>query len=66
MIPLEVTHQNMVTQEVMDHFENTKAIPFSQAIFNMLQSFQKMYFKNYKFPFPPIHDPLTVFYVLHP
>lgn len=25
-----------------------------------------MYWKAYKFPNPPIHDPLTVFYVLHP
>lgn len=25
-----------------------------------------MYFKAYQFPTPPIHDPLTVFYILHP
>ena len=25
-----------------------------------------MYFKNYGMPFPPIHDPLTIFYILHP
>ena len=66
MIPLEVTHQNMVTQEVMDHFASNKGIPFSLAIYNMLLSFQKMYNKAYGFPFPPIHDPLTVFYLLHP
>lgn len=66
MIPLEVTHQNMVTQEVMDHFGRNKTIPFSQAIYNMLVSFQQMYYKAYKFPFPPIHDPLTAFYLMHP
>lgn len=32
----------------------------------MLLSFKEMYWKAYKFPNPPIHDPLTVFYVLHP
>ncbi len=25
-----------------------------------------MYFANYKFPYPPIHDPCTIFYILHP
>jgi inosine-uridine nucleoside N-ribohydrolase len=25
-----------------------------------------MYYNNYKFPFPPIHDPCTIFYILHP
>ncbi len=25
-----------------------------------------MYFVNQKFPYPPIHDPLTIFYILHP
>lgn len=36
MIPLEVTHQNMATQAVMDHFKANSSIPFSQAIYNML------------------------------
>ncbi len=66
MIPLEVTHQNMATQAVMDHFKANMSIPFSQAIYNMLEHFKEMYFKAYQFPTPPIHDPLTVFYLLHP
>jgi inosine-uridine nucleoside N-ribohydrolase len=32
----------------------------------MLEQFKIMYFNNYKFPFPPIHDPCTIFYILHP
>lgn len=32
----------------------------------MLEQFKIMYFNNYKIPFPPIHDPLTIFYILHP
>lgn len=66
MIPLEVTHQNMATLEVIDHFRNNTDIPFSKAIYNMLEHFKDMYFKAYQFPTPPIHDPLTVFFVLHP
>lgn len=66
MIPLEVTHQNMATQEVFDHFHRNKDIPFSEAVYNMLERFKVMYFNNYKIPYPPIHDPLTIFYILHP
>jgi len=36
MIPLEVTHQNMATQEVLDHLHRNKEIPFSAALYNML------------------------------
>jgi inosine-uridine nucleoside N-ribohydrolase len=32
----------------------------------MLEQFKIMYFNNYKIPYPPIHDPLTIFYILHP
>ena len=66
MIPLEVTHQNMATQDVIDHFKNNKEICFAEAIYNMLLQYQIMYFHAYKFPFPPVHDPLTIFYALHP
>ena len=66
MIPLEVTHENMATQSVLDHFKRNEAIPFAKAVHNMLEQFKIMYFNNYKFPFPPIHDPCTIFYILHP
>jgi inosine-uridine nucleoside N-ribohydrolase len=32
----------------------------------MLEQFKVMYYNNYKIPYPPIHDPLTIFYILHP
>jgi len=66
MIPLEVTHENMATQNVFDHFKKNDGIPFAKAIYLMLEQFKIMYFNNYKFPFPPIHDPCTIFYILHP
>ena len=66
MIPLEVTHENMATQDVIDHFKRNSHIPFAKAVHNMLEQFKIMYYNNYKFPFPPIHDPCTIFYILHP
>ncbi len=32
----------------------------------MLEQFQIMYLTHEGFPFPPIHDPCTIFYILHP
>jgi len=56
----------MATQNVFDHFKKNEGIPFAKAIYLMLEQFKIMYFNNYKFPFPPIHDPCTIFYILHP
>ncbi len=36
MIPLEVTHENMATQDVFDHFKRFEHIPFAKAVHNML------------------------------
>lgn len=66
MIPLEVTHENMATQDVFDHFSTHQNIPFAKAVLNMLEQYKIMYYNAYKFPFPPIHDPCTIFYILHP
>jgi inosine-uridine nucleoside N-ribohydrolase len=66
MIPLEVTHENVATQDVFDYFKKNERIPFAKAIYNMLERYKIMYFNNYKIPFPPIHDPCTIFYILHP
>ena len=32
----------------------------------MLSQYKEMYYKAYKMEYPPIHDPLTIFYILHP
>jgi inosine-uridine nucleoside N-ribohydrolase len=66
MIPLEVTHENVATQKVFDYFKKNDQIPFARAIYNMLEHFKIMYYDNYKISFPPIHDPCTIFYILHP
>ena len=66
MIPLEVTHMNIATQEVFDDFSKNLDIPFAKACFNMLEQYKIMYFNAYKMAYPPIHDPCTIFYILHP
>ena len=66
MIPLEVTHQNLAKQDVFDHFNKKEHIPFAKACHNMLQQYQIMYFNAYKMEYPPIHDPCTIYYILHP
>ena len=66
MIPLEVTHQNMALQPVFDHLKAKEHIPFSKALHTMLSHFQQMYKNHYGIEFPPIHDPLTIFYLLYP
>lgn len=66
MIPLEVTHENMATQDVFERLEKSVEIPFAKALLNMLEQYKSMYFNAYKFPFPPIHDPCVIHYILHP
>lgn len=66
MIPLEVTHQNIATEDVFAHFDEQGEIPFAKACHNMLKHYQKMYFNVYQMEYPPIHDPCTVHYILHP
>lgn len=50
----------------MDQYEKNKKIPFAEAIYNMLLKYQQMYYRAYKFDYPPVHDPCTIFYALHP
>lgn len=66
MIPLEVTHKNLATQEVFDYFAANQHINLSKAILEMLTYFKARYYEWERFEFPVIHDPLTIFYVLHP
>ena len=36
MIPLDVTHQNIATEEIFDRFSKSDHIPFAKACYNML------------------------------
>ena len=40
MIPLEVTHQNIATEEVFAHFNAKGEIPFAKACHNMLKHYK--------------------------
>jgi inosine-uridine nucleoside N-ribohydrolase len=66
MIPLETTHMNIAGQDVYDHFKGYSAHPFGLGLYNTMLCYQDFYINVNRIPFPPYHDPLTIFYILHP
>ena len=63
MVPLEVTHTARADERVMAQVAEFKS-ELGKTLLQLLQIYQKNYFSFYKFPFPPIHDPCAVFYLL--
>lgn len=63
-IPLEVTHTALVTEEVLNMFKT--GTPFSSLFVDLLLFFQSTYKSVFNFDDPPLHDPLTVAYVINP
>lgn len=66
MIPLEVTIKNLATQKVFDYLEANQHIIFSKAILDMLIICKANEYLWNGFDFPVMHDPLTIFYIMHP
>ncbi|CAG9329123.1 unnamed protein product [Blepharisma stoltei] len=64
MIPLEVTHTALVTNEVLQKIGNST--PFTAKICELLNYFRKNYKEVFDFADPPLHDPLAIAYVLRP
>ncbi len=64
MVPLEVTHMALVTPDILERIGNETA--FRRKIVEMLLFFRDTYKAVFFFEHPPLHDPLAVFYVLHP
>ena len=68
MIPLDLTHDVVAHNDVFEELKNQKK-PFGDAIYQMLKQYQQMYWKAYgedQFPWPPVHDPAVIFYILEP
>ncbi len=65
MVPLEVTHTNMVTEEVKKRIlsMNTK---FAKVCVELLDYYADAYRKIYKFESCPLHDPCAVAYCITP
>jgi inosine-uridine nucleoside N-ribohydrolase len=63
MIPLEVTHTILVTQQILDKISSLETI-FSQEIVKLLLFFKKTYKEIFNFDDPPLHDPAAVCFVV--
>ncbi|MGR3742360.1 uridine-preferring nucleoside hydrolase UriH [Companilactobacillus sp. DQM5] len=65
MVGLDVTHKALATQDVLDELLkiNTET---SVKVNELLSFFQAMYKENQGFDFPPVHDPVTVAYLIDP
>jgi len=66
MVPLEVTHTALVTNEVMASIMNRRATPFLLLIREILSYFSDTYLEVFGFREPPLHDPCAVFAVIQP
>ena len=61
MIPLEVTHQILVTNNILNQLK--KLGDFGLLCEDLLLYFKSTYQKVFNFCDPPLHDPCAVFYV---
>jgi len=67
MVPLEVTHTVLVTDEITKKIqtvlENSK---FSKLVIALMVYFQKSYKELFGFLYPPLHDPVAVAFCIDP
>jgi len=67
MVPLDVTHTVLVTDEVIERIRAIR--PHSEMVsrtIDLLLFFKKTYSDVFGFDAPPLHDPLAVAYVIRP
>lgn len=64
MVPLELTHQVLADETVLSAIGSSSA--FRRKICDLLLFFKKAYLEVFGFEHPPLHDPLALYYVLHP
>ncbi|GLV56605.1 ribosylpyrimidine nucleosidase [Dictyobacter sp. S3.2.2.5] len=65
MIPLEVTHQALATEEIMGRLRAMRR-PVSTFAADLLHYFADSYRQVFGFPAPPLHDPCAVAAVIDP
>ncbi|KAL0220553.1 hypothetical protein RCL1_000407 [Eukaryota sp. TZLM3-RCL] len=67
MVPLEVTHTAIVTEEVLVNIKKELSPQFYEMIQGLLLFFDKTYRDVFGFSQgPPLHDPCALFLALHP
>ena len=65
MAPLEVTHQALATEEVLDRLRAPDR-PVANFVVGLLTFFGNTYRTVFGFPAPPVHDPCAVAAVIDP
>lgn len=66
LVPLDVTHTVLATNDVLAQLDSSRST-FRKMIHDLLNYFKSTHGKIYaQHEGPPLHDPLTVFYMLNP
>ena len=65
MVPLEVTHQALATEEILSRLRTANR-PVASFAADLLVFFADSYKNVFGFPAPPVHDPCAVASVLEP
>jgi len=65
IVPLDVTHQVLVSQKRLDQIRALKT-PVGAAIVGMMEFFNRFDSKKYGSDGAPLHDPCTIAYLLRP
>jgi inosine-uridine nucleoside N-ribohydrolase len=65
MVPLEVTHQALATDEILNRLRAIRR-PVATTVADLLVFFAESYRQVFGFPSPPVHDPCAVAAVIDP
>lgn len=67
-VPLETTHTVLVTESILERINSIEAngSELPQLICGLLMFFANTYKEQFEFESPPLHDPLTIAYLLAP
>lgn len=64
-VGLNVSHQALVTADVLGRIE-ALGTPLARVCVELLTFFGSTYHETWGFPAPPLHDPITVAYLIDP
>lgn len=64
MVPLEVTHTALITEDIFQAFKELPNKKLGSILYDLNRVFQKNYKDTQNFNFPPAHDPCAMFFLL--
>jgi inosine-uridine nucleoside N-ribohydrolase len=65
IVPLELTHQALASEEVLARIAALRA-PIGPALVGLMRFFESTYREVFGFASPPVHDPCTIAYLARP